>query len=185
MSPHAHRDSGHAVVIATPDRVSRVQHHEVSCSSGRMYMPATFDLLNLVQIVAVALRRQWEKELRAQIPELSAARAAVLFKLGQSGGRSQTQLARLLGLSQMTVSRLLDELERRDWIHREPMPADRRAWAVRLTGDGKRLLIAIHAARRAFVARTCAALDEERQTDLASTLAVLESRARTVPRKTL
>jgi DNA-binding MarR family transcriptional regulator len=185
MSAHAHphSESGRTDALATPDPVFRVQDDEVPHSSGSMNMLAKFDLLHLIQAVAGALRRQWDRELRTQIPELSAPRAAVILQLGRGGGASQTRLARLLGLSQMTVSRLLDGLERRGWIHREPMPADRRAWAVRLTDDGKRVLAGIHAARLAFVDRICAALDEERRTILVSTLAALESRSRTISRR--
>lgn len=184
MSAYAHprRESRRANAFAAPPAFSRVQDDEASHASGSMTVLAKFDLLYLIQAVAGALRRKWDWELRAQIPELSASRAAVIFQLGRSGGASQTRLARLLGLSPMSVSRLLDGLERRSWIHREPMPADRRAWAVRLTDDGKRALIAIHAARRAFVDRICAALDEERRTTLVSTLAALESSTGAVPR---
>lgn len=185
MSRHTHRNSGHAIVIATPDPVSRVQHHDVSCSSSTVTMSATSDLPGLVETVAAALRKQWDRQLRAQIPALSAPRAAVILQLGCTGGASQTRLARLLGLSQMTVSRLLDGLESRGWIHREPVPADRRAWAVRLTDEGKRVLAGAHAARRAFVDGIGATLDEERRTILVSTLAALETHARTVPRSPL
>jgi DNA-binding MarR family transcriptional regulator len=167
--------------MATPDPFSRVQQDEVSRCSGSITMLARLDLLHLIQAVAGALRKQWDMELRAQIPELSAPRAAVILQLGRGGGGSQTRLARLLGLSQMTVSRLLDGLERHGWIHREPMPADRRAWAVRLTAEGKRVLVAIHAARRTFVDRICVALDDERRTILLSTLAALESGTAAVP----
>lgn len=180
---HTQHDIG-ASSLATPDPLSRVLGEEALQSACPMTMLAKFDLLHLLQAVAAALRKQWDRELRAQIPELSAPRAAVILQLGRSGGASQTRLARLLGLSQMTVSRLLDGLERREWIHREPMPMDRRAWAVRLTDDGKRVLFAIHAARLAFVNRICVVLDEERQTLLLSTLAALEIKAPTVPRKT-
>jgi MarR family transcriptional regulator for hemolysin len=175
MSGHAHPESERADAVSAPDPFSRVQDNEVLQSPGSMTTLAKFDLLDLVQAVAAALRRQWDRELRAQIAELSAPRAAVILQLGRSGGASQTRLARLLGLSQMTVSRLLDALERREWIQREPVPADRRAWAVRLTDEGKSVQAAIDAARRSFIDRICTALDEERRATLVSTLAVLES----------
>lgn len=57
---------------------------------------AKSDLLILVQSVAAVLRKQWDRELRARIPELSMARATVILQLGRTGGASQTRLARLL-----------------------------------------------------------------------------------------
>jgi DNA-binding MarR family transcriptional regulator len=150
-------------------------------ASGSMTLLAKFDLLQLLQAASGALRAQWDKELRTQIPELSAARAAVILQLGRSGGASQTWLSRLLGHRQMTVARLLDSLERRGWVDREAMPADRRAWVARLTDDGKRVLFAT--AQRAFVNRICTALDDERSTMLGSMLAALETGARTAHRR--
>ncbi|HLY07280.1 MAG TPA: MarR family winged helix-turn-helix transcriptional regulator [Rhizomicrobium sp.] len=123
--------------------------------SGSMTMPARFDLFQRLLAVSGALRAQWDRELRAQLPELGAARAAVILQLGRSGGASQTRLSRLLGHNQMTVSRLLDNLERRGLVHREAMPTERRTWAARLTDDGRRVLFAIHTAQLAFVNRIC------------------------------
>ena len=141
-------------------------------------MFAKFDLLQLLRAISGALRAQWDRELRAQIPELGAARAAVILQLGRGGGASHTRLSRLLGHRQITVSRLLDSLERRGWVHREAMPTDRRTWAARLTDDGKHVLFAIHTAQLAFVNRICTALDEERGTVLGLILATLETGAR-------
>ena len=146
-----------------------------------MTMLAKFDLFQLLQVVSGALRAQWERELRTQIPELSAARAAIILQLGRSGGASQTRLSRLLGHNQMTVSRLLDSLERRGLVHREAMPTERRTWAARLTDDGKRVLFAIHRAQHAFVNRIRTTLDEERSSKLGSVLAALKTNARPYP----
>ena len=113
----------------------------------------------------------WDAQLRKSIPGMSAKRAEIILQLGKSGGASQIRLAHLLGLSQMTVSRLLDELEGLGFAQREAVPADRRAWAVRLTESGRDALIAIHAARRAFVERSASAIDE---TDRATFVALLD-----------
>jgi DNA-binding MarR family transcriptional regulator len=136
------------------------------------------DLLRLVQDVALTLRRRWDKQLRASIPGMSAGRAAVILQLGRSGGASQTRLARLLGLSQMTVSRLVDDLEHQGWVQREPVPVDRRSWAVRLTDDGRRVLIAVHRLARAFVERSCASIDEQHRAAFVATLSALETGTR-------
>jgi DNA-binding MarR family transcriptional regulator len=146
--------------------------------AGSISVLSKLDLLRLVQDVAHTLRWRWDKQLRASIPEMSAARAAVILQLGRSGGASQTRLARLLGLSQMTVSRLVDDLEHQGWVLREPVPVDRRSWAVRLTDDGRRVLIAVHRLARAFVELSCASIDEQHRAAFVATLSALETGTR-------
>ena len=142
---------------------------------GRLTTFDTIDLLSKIQRLAKSLRRAWDKRLRKSIPNMNAARSAVIVQLGRSGGASQIRLARLLGMSQMTVSRTLDSLERLNWIQREPVPGDRRAWAVRLTQKGREALLAVHSARRAFLEQSVSAIGIEHGAALAATLARLEA----------
>ncbi|HEX4077694.1 MAG TPA: MarR family transcriptional regulator [Rhizomicrobium sp.] len=142
--------------------------------------PDSLDLLFLVQTVARNIRKQWEKELRARIPGLNATRASAILELGRSGGASQSQLAILLGLSRMAMSQLLDDLESRDWILRESVPADRRTWAIRLTEEGQRALSVFQAIGRSFADRSCAAISDKRRIALAQTLFALANGAAAV-----
>ncbi len=142
-------------------------------SFGPVGTPDSLDLLSLLQTAARTIRKQWEKELRTRIPGLNVTRASAILELGRSGGASQSQLAGLLGLSQMATSQLLDDLETRGWILREPVPADRRAWALRLTKEGRGALYVFRAIGRAFADRSCAAIDEERRIILGETLIAL------------
>src|SRR5262245_27525472 len=52
---------------------------------------------------------------------------------------TQAALAAELGVESPTVVRLLDRLEAKGWVAREPCPADRRARLVRLTPRAQRL----------------------------------------------
>jgi len=135
-----------------------------------------FELLGKIQRLAQSLCKAWDKQLRRTIPDLSAARAEVILQLGRSGGASQIHLARLLGLSQMSVSRLLDRLERLGWVQREPVTGDRRAWAVRLTQNGREALLSTHAARIAFLQQTFSAIDDKQMTTLVAIIALLEAK---------
>jgi DNA-binding MarR family transcriptional regulator len=146
-------------------------------SPGSISTLAKIDLLRQVQAVARRIYKLWDKELRRRRPDLSATRAAVMLQLGRGGGASQARLACLLGVSQMAVSQLLDDLESRGWILREAVPIDRRAWAVRLTDKGRQVFTVVHAVSLAFADRSCAAIDEEHRTKFAETLAALESGA--------
>jgi len=158
------------------DRAHR--YLEAGAAAGSITALSQLDLLRLVHDVARTLRRRWDAELRAGIRGMSAPRAAVILQLGQSGGVSQSQLARLLGLSHMTVSRLLDDLEQQGWIQRDPVRADRRSWAVRLTGDGRRVLIAVLRLSRTFVERGCATIDEQHRAAFVEALSALETGTR-------
>lgn len=145
----------------------------------------SLDMLRQVQAVARTLHKQWDAELRKQRPDLSATRATVMLQLGRDGGASQARLASLLGMSQMAVSQLLDDLENRGWILREPVPVDRRAWAIRLTDKGRDVLTVVNTVSLAFADRSCAEIDAEHRTKFAETLAALESGAGACQRKSL
>ena len=66
-------------------------------------------------------------------PGLRRGTAQPLIRLYRNGPQRVTALARDLGLDSTTVTRHLDELERRDLVARTPDPTDRRASLVRLT----------------------------------------------------
>lgn len=134
-----------------------------------------FDLLGSLQDVAKTLRMRWDRELRVAIADMNAARASVLMQLAKSGGSSQVRLARLLGLNQMALTRVLNDLERLGWVQREPVPADRRAWAVRLTSGGREKLTALHGKAHEFARRYCTGLDEDRLAAFVATLARMKA----------
>jgi DNA-binding MarR family transcriptional regulator len=134
-----------------------------------------FELLCQIERVAQSLRRSWEKQLRETILNINAARAVVILQLGRSGGASQIHVARLLGFSQMTVSRLLDDLERLGWVRREPAPGDRRAWSVCLTDSGREAWLAVHAAHKSFDLQGLSVIDDEQWATFVAMLARLKT----------
>jgi DNA-binding MarR family transcriptional regulator len=78
--------------------------------------------------------------------------------------RSQGELAALLRLERSTVSRLIQQLERRGWIVRDRAPDDGRARLVRLTERGRRMADDIATARQAkFAALVEAIPPDERE----------------------
>jgi MarR family transcriptional regulator for hemolysin len=169
---HRHQEDARAKDAIAPLDTSDT--HATAISSSSQSTLEKLDLLRQVQTVARTIHKRWDRELRRRRPDLSATRAAVMLQLGRGAGASQARLACLLGMSQMAMSQLLDDLEKRGWIQREPVPIDRRAWAVRMTDMGRSVLIVVHAVSRAFADRSCAAIDEEHRTRLAETLAALE-----------
>ncbi len=55
------------------------------------------------------------------------------------GARTLTELAELLGVSKQAAIKVVDEMERRGFLAREPDPADRRAKRLVLTDKGQRV----------------------------------------------
>lgn len=91
----------------------------------------------LVYEVARAFRRRFEDEARRH--DLTLPQWRALAELARKGGVSQVVLAGAIDADPMTVSGILDRLEKRALVRREPDPHDSRAKIVRLTDDGRAL----------------------------------------------
>src|SRR5919201_3460126 len=75
---------------------------------------------------------------------------AVLHHLDAQGPVAQRQLAAALRIQPSNIVALLDDLQRRGFLHRSPDPADRRRHRVELTPKGQAALArATKAARQA------------------------------------
>jgi DNA-binding MarR family transcriptional regulator len=59
----------------------------------------------------------------------------VLTFLFRNDGVTQSELADTLEIEKPTLGRLIDRLEAKGWVRREPDASDRRAWRVRLTDE--------------------------------------------------
>ena len=63
-----------------------------------------------------------------------------LFENIDAHGTRLTVLAARAGMTHQSMGELVDELERRGYLQREPDPSDRRARLVKLTSKGRRLV---------------------------------------------
>lgn len=84
----------------------------------------------LINDAARAFRSAFEQRGREQ--KVSLLQWRTLAVLSRRDGLSQTALAQEVEASAMTVSDILDRLEARGWVRRDPDPADSRAKLVRL-----------------------------------------------------
>jgi DNA-binding MarR family transcriptional regulator len=75
---------------------------------------------------------------------LTPVQARLLCVLAQ-GPRGMTDLARCCGVEKAALTGLVDRAERRGLARRAPVPGDRRALRVTLTGAGRRSAAAFHA----------------------------------------
>lgn len=67
---------------------------------------------------------------------LTTGEGRVLFNVRRAGPIRQSALAERLGIEAMTLSGLIDRLEGKGYVERQPDPADRRAKLVTLTEAG-------------------------------------------------
>jgi len=68
--------------------------------------------------------------------DLRASHGNVLEQLSIEDGLRLTDLAAFAGMTAQSMSELVDELERRDYVERRPDPTDRRAKRIHLTEKG-------------------------------------------------
>lgn len=120
---------------------------------------------------------------------MSVSAAYALTELAGDGSLSQTELAGRLRLEKSTVSRLVDHLEDRGWLRREPDSADGRAVRLGLTEAGRRAFERLSAARAERFARLAARIPAAEQASVRRALEVLvramdESREENSPCRT-
>ena len=72
--------------------------------------------------------------------QISPGQFGVLTLIGSNPGLSQSALARAVGIERSTMVAVIDALEVRGLVARQPSPVDRRSYALILSGTGEKLL---------------------------------------------
>ena len=89
-------------------------------------------LYTLIKDLDQVLRRRFEERVRAAGLDLTRPQYRVLIFLDRNPGITQARLAELLDVEKMTVTGLLDRMEKRGWVERRRDPSDRRAYSLHL-----------------------------------------------------
>jgi DNA-binding MarR family transcriptional regulator len=84
--------------------------------------------------------------------------AMLLRHVAAAGGQSQQALGRAMQIPASRMVALVDELERRGLLERRSSPADRRAHALFLTGEGRQVLGTVMEVSAEHEAQLCASL---------------------------
>ena len=74
---------------------------------------------------------------------LNLTQASLLGYVAEFGSTTQTQLADRLGIGRASIGAVVDQLEARRFVVRQPNPADRRVWLVAITSEGSDLAVEI------------------------------------------
>jgi DNA-binding MarR family transcriptional regulator len=95
----------------------------------------------------------------------------VLFRLDRQPGLRQIELADMLDIEPITLSRIVDRLEESALVERRPDPADRRAWRLHVTAQAQPLIAKLKAVAADLVADAFAGIDPK---DIETATQVLE-----------
>ena len=114
-------------------------------------------LRGAVLILARRLRHQQAGD------ELSPSEAAVLGRIGRAGPMTPGQLARSEHVRPPSMTRIIERLEGRGYLRRDPDPADRRQVLVSRTELGSEFVERSRAIRTAWLAEQLGKLGAEDQ----------------------
>ena len=141
--------------------------------SKRVAGSASEDLGEQLLRVARGLRRAWMVDLSEHDLSPHEARALRVAAERDPAPRLR-ELADSLRIAPRSVTDVVDALEGKGCVSREPDPHDRRASVVVVTDAGRAVRAAVHEARRRSVGDQIGALSAEQRAALADALTTLE-----------
>jgi MarR family transcriptional regulator for hemolysin len=106
---------------------------------------------------AHALRKAFDR--RAVGLGVTRAQWKVLFRLTRQPGLRQIELADMLDIEPITLSRIVDRLEEGGLVERRPDPADRRAWRLHVTARAQPLVAKLRTIADAMIAEAFEGID--------------------------
>lgn len=134
---------------------------------------ASEDLGEQLLRVARGLRRAWMVDLSEHDLSPHEARALRVAAERDPAPRLR-ELADSLRIAPRSVTDVVDALEGKGYVTRQPDPHDRRASVVVVTDAGRAVRAAVHEARRRSVGDQMGALSAEQRAALADALTTLE-----------
>ncbi|WP_037552757.1 MarR family winged helix-turn-helix transcriptional regulator [Sphingomonas sp. URHD0057] len=126
---------------------------------------------------AHAVKRAFAR--RAAHLGITGAQAKVLLRLTRNPGLRQVELADILDIEPITLTRMIDRLEEAGYVERAADPADRRAWRLQLTDTAQPLVVKLKAIAAELVEEAFAGIDPK---DIATTRRVLAQARENVTR---
>jgi MarR family transcriptional regulator for hemolysin len=138
--------------------------------------PITREIAFTIMDVARMLRTYADQ--RARQFGISRAQWGVLVRLDRSEGLKQSELAEILDLQPISLTRLLDRLAENGLIERRPDPNDRRANRLYLTPAARPLLEQLTHLGRGMMEHVLAGLDDTANERLLRDLGLIKDNLR-------
>lgn len=104
---------------------------------------------------------------------LSVSEAHALLEISRNQALSQGALGQRLRLEKSTVSRLVSQLQRHDWVERTRDPVDGRAVRLQLTAQGRQVAEQVATARSVHFARLTEQIPEDEREAVVHAIRVL------------
>jgi DNA-binding MarR family transcriptional regulator len=145
---------------------ARTRHEEVTVLVRPSAAPPPDDLPAAVEAAAEALVLVFGRAAEGLHPRVSASQLRALLVVERHHEVNLHRLAGALGAIPSSTSRLCDRLQAAGLLDRSISRSDRRAVVLSLTGDGRRLLAAMRAERRADLARVLGAMTDQARAEL-------------------
>ena len=136
-------------------------------------MPDQPDLLFLLHDVARHVRLNADR--RAAAYGLTRAQWVILMWLERQPGLSQKELAEIVEVEPITVGRLIDRLEAREFVERRADPQDRRIWRLHLRPAALPVLRALQQERNGMLSMVGCGLDADMIATLKTGLARMKA----------
>jgi DNA-binding MarR family transcriptional regulator len=95
--------------------------------------------------------------------KVSPGQFGVLILIAENPGLNQSGLAAALGIERSTMVAVINVLEGRDFVRRTQSTADRRAYVLSLTRQGKKILASVKTKVKHHEQKITAALDDGEQ----------------------
>lgn len=108
------------------------------------------DIINyLIYRIARLLRYKFQQDMKAVNLDMTQEQYFILFKLWQKDGQYQTELADAFLGDTPNITRIIDVMEKKNYITRRPDPDDRRKYRIFIADKGWEIqsLYKIHAPR--------------------------------------
>jgi DNA-binding MarR family transcriptional regulator len=105
--------------------------------------------------------------------DLTPRQYAVLLTVAQNEGLSQTQVVERTGIDRSTLADIVRRMLKKGLLQRRRTKEDARAYAVRLTDEGRRMLNRCEPLVKRVEQRILDALPEENRTQFLSDLAII------------
>jgi DNA-binding MarR family transcriptional regulator len=104
------------------------------------YTPIQDSLGFIIYRAALALKTALQRCFKENGYEITAEQWGIIRHLGEEDGLSQREIGEKAAKDKPNITRILDALEKKHLIFRQPDPHDRRKYCIYLTKEGRQLL---------------------------------------------